>query len=124
MIDRSTDGFGEWRMPWRGVVEWCGNAVLYIHGVVMAQSIQLGCGYAGFNEGFNVIQHLGGKTANLAHLDDVVRGFNGNGHEKSAGGDKADHFNRSRPGFARYAPYYRCRLFDCGRIAWDEVIAS
>ncbi len=80
MVDRCADGLGVGRVAGRAIIEWCGNGLLNVHHVTVAQLVELAGGDAGLDEGCDVIEHLGGQAACDAHFLDVGGGFDYGGH--------------------------------------------
>ncbi len=80
VVDRGADGLGE-----AVVIERCGNGLLYVDDVVMAQGVQFVCGDACLDVGGDHDQHVGSQLAGNAHLFNLFRCLDFNGHGISLG---------------------------------------
>ena len=58
------------------------DRLLHVDDVVVADAVQLGGGHAGLHVRGDDLQHLGGQAAGDAHLLDLVRGLDGDGHRR------------------------------------------
>ncbi|MNO50457.1 hypothetical protein D3C76_408340 [compost metagenome] len=80
IIDRGADGLGE-----AVIVERGGDGLLYLDDMVVAQGVQLVCGDASLDMGGDHDQHIGGQLAGNAHLFNLFRCLDFNGHGISLG---------------------------------------
>ncbi|VXA81772.1 conserved hypothetical protein [Aeromonas veronii] len=75
IVHRGADGFGE-----AVVVERSWNRLLYVDNIVVAEGVQFVSGDASFDMGRNHDQHIGGQLAGNAHLFNLFRCLDFNGH--------------------------------------------
>ncbi len=75
IVHRGADGFGE-----AVVVERSRDSLLHINDVVVAKGVQFVSGDACFDMGRNHDQHIGGQLAGNAHLFNLFRCLDFNGH--------------------------------------------
>ncbi|MNY56423.1 hypothetical protein D3C86_1925040 [compost metagenome] len=80
MVDRGADGLGK-----ALVVQGGRDGLLLVDDVVVADAVQFFGRDAGLDVCTDHFQHLGSQTAGDAHLLDVFRGFDGDGHTGSLG---------------------------------------
>jgi len=75
MVHRRANRLWIWPVAWRSVVEWCWNAALNIHDVVVAELIQFPGGDSRFDVRRDEVEHLGRKATSDAHFFDFLRGL-------------------------------------------------
>src|SRR6185369_9680054 len=73
LVDRGADRLRIGGVAGGGVIERGGDEALHIDHQVMAEAVEFFSGDAGLDEGFDVVENLGGQSSGDAHFFDFFR---------------------------------------------------
>ena len=103
VVDRGADRLGVRLVASRRIVQRGGDALLYIHHVVMAQFVDFVCCDSGLDKGLDKVQNFSGQAASDTHALNIFGGFDGDCHGQDY---PTGHLPRGMPGFPQLKSFF------------------